>query len=154
MRYRFTIIAIILTSSIWAFAQQDTITIDHGWLAGDTGWRIYPTSWNTNPPMLQVLIGHTSVARTVSLICVDSCGDLGDGHVHQYIKSSDCSQRLIWSLNVGKGWQCVRITGGDRTTGAKVYHYLMREGSDVTNDARFPVLDVPQNIHDGQIRRW
>ena len=152
MRYQSSLIAFIMTVSTYAFAQQDTIRVDHSWLAGDTDWRIYPTSWNTNPPLLQASIGHTSLAHTVSLICIDNCGD--HGHIYRYAKSSGCSQRMIWSLNLSKGWQCVRITGGSRATGAKEYYYVMHEGPDITNDAKFPVLHVSQNIHSGQIRRW
>jgi hypothetical protein len=154
MGYRFILIAFIMTLSTCAFAQQEKITIDHSWMAGDTDWRIYPGSWNTNPPMLRASIGHTSLGHAVSLICIDDCGDLSDGHSYQYVKSSSCSGRTIWSLNLAGGWHCVCITGGNRTIGVKEYHYVMHEGPDITNDAKFPVLNVPQNIHGGQFRRW
>ena len=154
VRCRPILIAFIMTLSACAFAQQERITIDHSWIAGDADWRIYPGSWNANPPMLRASIGHTSPDRAVSLICIDNCGDLGDGQIYQYVKSSGCSGRTIWSLNLAGGWHCVRITGGSRTIGVKEYYYVMHAGSDITDDAKFPVLNVPQNVHGGQFRRW
>lgn len=153
MKYRFSLVTFLVMSSVCVFARQDKITIDHSWIAGDADWRIHPTSFNTNPPMLKASIGHTTL-RTVSLICIDNCGVFNDGHVYQYVVSSGCSQKMQWSLNLGKGWQCIRISGGSRTTGVKECYYVMHIGDDITDDAKFPVLDVPQNIHDGQFRRW